>query len=192
VTYRLKFFLPLAVVLLAACAQQPRLESPPPRPARETIASYALEGRISVRRGDTARQAALTWQHSVDRDEIELSGPLGQKAARLSRDTGGARLETASRETISAADWSSLAERVLDVALPLDNLAHWVTATVDAEAGRNAQRDSVGRPLRVWADGWQIDYLVYESAASDALPTLIELQRGDIDVRLKIDTWQID
>jgi outer membrane biogenesis lipoprotein LolB len=44
----------------------------------------------------------------------------------------------------------------------------------------------------VWDDGWQIAYLVYESAAPDALPTLIELRRDDIDVRLKIDTWQID
>ena len=186
-----RFFTAFVLLLLAACAQQPRLESPP-RPARESIVSYTLEGRISVRRGDNARQAGLTWQHNADRDEIELSGPLGQKAARLSRDAGGARLETASRETVSAADWSSLAERVLGVALPLDNLAHWAMATVDAEAGRNAQRDPMGRPLHVWADGWQIDYRAYETESPDALPTLIELQRDNIDVRLKIDAWQID
>lgn len=184
-----KFLLSLLVMLLAACAQQPRLESPP-RPARATIVSYTLEGRVSVKRGATARQAALVWQHNAERDEIELSGPLGQKAARLSRDTGGARLETASRETVVADDWSSLAERVLGVALPLDNLAHWVTATI--EAGRDTQRDPVGRPLRVWDSNWQIDYLAYESAAPDALPALIELRRDDIDVRLKIDTWQLD
>ncbi|CAG4884537.1 Outer membrane lipoprotein LolB precursor [Georgfuchsia toluolica] len=177
-------------MLLAACAQQPRLESPL-RPARATIVSYTLEGRISVKRGATARQAALVWQHNAERDEIELSGPLGQKAARLSRDAGGARLETASRETVVANDWSSLAERVLGVALPLDNLAHWVTATT-IEAERDTQRDPVGRPLRVWDSGWQINYLTYESAAPDALPTLIELHRDDIDVRLKIDTWQLD
>lgn len=186
-----RFFAAFLLLLLAACAQQPRVELPP-RPARGTIASYALEGRISVKQGDTARQAALVWQHSAERDELELSGPLGQKVARLARDASGARLETAARETISAADWRSLAERVLGVALPLDHLALWVTATIEADAGRKAERDPLLRPLRVWADGWQIDYLAYESAAPDALPTLIELQRGDIDVRLKIDAWQIN
>lgn len=176
-------------MLLTACAQQPRLETPP-RPARETIVSYTLEGRVSVKRGDAARQAALAWQHSADRDEIELSGPLGQKAARLSRDASGASLVTASRETITAADWGSLAERVLGVVLPLDQLAHWVTATI--AAGQDVQRDPIGRPLRVLVDGWQIDYLTYESAAPDALPAMMELRRDDIDVRLKIDSWQID
>ena len=187
----MKLLLPLLVTLLAACAQQPRLELSP-RPARATIVSYTLEGRVSVKRGDTARQAALVWQHNAERDEIELSGPLGQKAARLSRDAGGARLETASRETVVADDWSSLSERVLGVALPLDNLAHWVTATIDAEAGQDEQRDPLGRPQLVRVDGWRIDYLAYESAAPDALPALIELRRDDIDVRLKIDSWQLD
>lgn len=162
----------------------------PPRPARETIAGYALEGRISVKRGDSARQAALVWQHSVDRDEIELSGPLGQKAARLTRDAGGARLVTASRETVAAADWSSLSERVLGVALPLDDVARWVTANL--AGGARIEHDGAGRPLRALASGWRITYQAYESAAPDALPVLIELRRDDIDVRLKIDAWQLD
>ena len=175
------------LLLLAACAQQPLREVR--RPSRETIAAYVLEGRVSVKRGSEARQAAITWQHGVDRDDMELSGPLGQQAARLSRDASGARLDTSSRETYAAADWGSLAERVLGVALPLDNIAQWVTATVAADA--QVERDAMGRPQRVWVDGWRIDYLAYESDSTDALPTLLTLHRDDIDVRLKIDQWQI-
>lgn len=185
----MKFLIPLVLVLLAACAQQPRLDAAP-RPARETIERYTLEGRVSVKRGGTANQAALVWQHSPGRDDIDMSGPLGQRAARLSRDADGARLVTASRETVVAPDWSSLAERLLGAALPLDDVAHWVTATLAAAA--EVERDSAGRPQRAWANGWQIVYLAYESPAPDALPTLIEMHRDDIDVRLKIDTWQLD
>jgi len=39
------------------------------------------------------------------------------------------------------------------------------------------------------ASGWQVTYLDYESAAADALPTLIELRRDDIEVRVRIDDW---
>ena len=121
---------------------------------------------------------------------IELSGPLGQKAARLSRDATGARLDTASRETYQASDWESLAEQALGVALPLNNMARWVTASFEADA--KVERDDKGRPLRVLVNGWQIDYPAYESAAPDALPVLVTLHRGDIDVRLKIDEWLLD
>ena len=42
---------------------------------------------------------------------------------------------------------------------------------------------------RLLSDGWLVAYLEYESDAADALPTLVELRREDIEVRLKIDEW---
>jgi outer membrane lipoprotein LolB len=190
--YPFKFFAAVAIaLLLASCAQQPMRDAAP-RPARDSIDSYVLEGRVSVRRGDEARQASLNWQHSKARDQIELSGPLGQKAARLTRDASGARLDTASRETVTASDWSTLSERVLGVELPLDGMARWVVAAVPANSkGAQTERDAAGRPLQAMVDGWHIAYLAYESDAPEALPTLIELHRDDINVRLKIDQWQI-
>lgn len=174
-------------LLLAGCAQQP-MRDVGPRPARDTIRSYSLDGRVSVKRGNESRQAGLNWQHDKDRDQIELSGPLGQRAAQLTRDASGATLVTASRETVKADDWSSLGERVLGVVLPLDGMARWVTADVPNAGG---ERDAAGRPQKALVDGWQIAYLAYESAAADALPTLIEMRRDDIQVRLKIDIWEI-
>lgn len=175
----------LLVLLLAACAQQTVREA---RPARDTIRSYTLDGRVSVKRGNESRQAGIDWQHERDRDEIELSGPLGQRAARLTRDADGATLLTSSRETVKAQDWGTLAERVLGVALPLDGMSRWVMADIPDAV---AQRDAIGRPRKAIIDGWQIDYVAYESEAADALPTLIDMHRDDIDVRLKIDIWEI-
>ncbi len=178
-----------ATLLLAACAQQPHRHEPAQaqRPAREKIQIYSLAGRVSVKRGNDARQAGILWTHDADRDDIELSGPLGQKAARLSRDAIGARLVTASHENVTAANWGGLAERVLGVALPLDNMTHWVVAHVSAD--EIVARDALGRPQAALADGWQLDYREYESEAASALPTLIEFRRNDIAVRLKIDQW---
>lgn len=173
------------VLLLVACAQQTVREA---RPARETIRSYTFDGRVSVKRGNESRQAGIDWRHQRDRDEIELSGPLGQRAARLTRDAEGATLVTSSRETVKAQDWGALAERVLGVELPLDGMSRWVMADV---AGGATERDPIGRPRKAVIDGWQIDYLAYESAAADALPTLIAMHRDDIDVRLKIDIWEL-
>lgn len=147
---------------------------------------------MSVRRGGEGHQASLIWRHGTASDDIEMIGPLGQKAARLSRDDAGARLVTSARESVSAPDWSSLAERVLGVSLPLDDVARWVTASFAADADAAVERDSADRPKSAQANGWRIVYLAYESAAPDALPTLIDMRRDDIEVRLKIDTWQLD
>jgi len=40
-------------------------------------------------------------------------------------------------------------------------------------------------------DGWQVAYLEYAGNAVDALPALIEMKREDIEVRWKIDDWQL-
>ena len=179
-----------ATLLLAACAQQPPRDISAPRPAREAIVGYTIEGRIAVKRGNESRQAAIGWQHGADRDDIELTGPLGQKAARLTRDKRGATLQTSSRETVTAPDWGGLAERVLDVALPLDNIAHWITGNFSA--GDAIERDDVGRPRTATANGGKVDYMREESGAPGALPTLMKRRGGDIGVRLKMDEWEME
>ena len=176
------------VLLLAACAGQPRHEFD--RPARETITGYSIEGRVSVKRGNEANNAGIEWLHREDSDDISFSGPLGQKVGRLRRDSTGATLEQGAQETIHAADWSGLAERVLGVALPLGQISRWLTAA--DIGGAETDRDHLGRPLQAVVDGWRLDYLSYESADANALPTLIEIKRDDIKVRLKIDQWQIN
>lgn len=180
----------LAIFLLSACALQSKRESTPLRVAHESISAFQLEGRVSVRNGDTAQHAGLVWQHGVVNDHIELSGPLGQHAAFLDRDAAGARLETSAHEVLTAADWGGLAERVLGAALPLDNMARWVTGVVEMDA--KIVLDPQGRPLQADVSGWRIKYLRYESEDALALPVLIDMQRDDINVRLKVDQWQIN
>jgi outer membrane lipoprotein LolB len=92
--------------------------------------------------------------------------------AELSRDETGARLVTADHGEFAAADWEALAERALGARLPLNDLPKWLAGQAPSAAS-----------------GWRVEYLDYESAAADALPTLIEFRREDIAVRVKIDHW---
>lgn len=173
--------LPLAL-LLSACAGLPA----PPRPDRAAIDSFNLEGRLSVRQGERPYHANVSWRHEPARDEILLTGPLGQGIAELTRDARGARLLTAERKEYLAPDWAALAQEVLGLTLPLNELPRWLAGGVEARS-----RDNYQRPRRALADGWQIDYLDYESDREDALPSLMEMSRDDIGLRLKIDQWQI-
>ena len=140
--------------------------------APRQLDAFSLDGRIAVRQGEQRHYANIAWQHDARHDSILVTTPLGQGIAQLSRSDDGARLTTADRKEVAAADWEALAERVLGARLPLNDLPGWLT----------------GRPPDP-ATGWQVKYLDYQSEAADALPTLIELKRDDIEVRLKIDDW---
>jgi outer membrane lipoprotein LolB len=144
-----------------------------------------MEGRIAVRRDTNRYSADISWRHRPIRDDILLSGPLGQGMAELVRDDSGARLTTAERREYSAPDLEELSTRVFGFALPLSGMARWIVG--DAEA---TERDSAGRPQRATAERWSIEYLDWEADSPNAMPLLIEMRRDELDVRIKIIEWQ--
>lgn len=157
------------------------------RPARKAIVAFGIDGRLSARQGEERSSANLAWRHDPAVDSILLTTPLGQGVAELTRDARGARLLTADRQTVEAADWEGLSARVFGFTLPLSALPRWLVGDVAA-----AQRDELGRPRHAVVDGWDIRYLAYESPAAQALPTLVEFRRDDIELRLKVDEWRLE
>lgn len=177
-------------LLLGACATLAPEGVMPPRPARTVIEAFSLDGRLSVTRGEERAHAAVAWSHDPGGDRIDVFSPLGQQLARLTGTAAGARLETSDRRVLESDSLEALSEEVFGARLPLQGLPAWV---VGRPAGHSAsvQRDEQARARQLREDGWRIDYLDYESPAPDALPSLMELQRDGIRVRLKIDQWNL-
>ncbi|MDX9994358.1 MAG: outer membrane lipoprotein LolB [Rhodocyclaceae bacterium] len=158
----------LTMLVLAGCASQQPL---PPRPPLADITAFALNGRIAVRQGETRHYVKIDWRHAPAYDAILLATPLGQGVAEIERDAAGARLTLADQRRFVAEDWGTLTEQIFGFRLPLQASARWLLGEV---------KD---------AEGWRIRVVEREADATDALPTVIELERDDILVRLKIDEW---
>jgi outer membrane lipoprotein LolB len=158
----------LVLALLSGCATAP---PSPVRPPVAQIEQFAFSGRIAVRQGDVRHNARVDWRHETGRDEILLTTPFGQGVAELTRDATGARLVLADQRRFAADDWSALSQQVFGFALPLGTSARWLLGDIAV------------------TEGWRVTIVERESAAADALPTVIELERDDIAVRLKIDEW---
>lgn len=168
----LKYLVTLGLALwLSACASLPPASSLAPRPPAHEISAFALTGRIAVRQGEQRHHVKVDWRHTASHDEILLSTPLGQGVAELTRDAHGARLALADRRSYAAADWSDLSTEVFGFRLPLSGALRWLLGDL-SDTG-----------------DWQVKIEERESEAPDALPTVIELERGDIAVRVKIDEW---
>lgn len=162
----------------------------PLRPMRESIRAFSIEGRVSVKRGEENYSALLAWTHIGARDEMVVTTPLGQGLAELIGEASGAELLTADKQRYSAPDIETLSERIFGVRLPFRDMPSWLIGVPSVAAVR-VDLDGSKRPQRILEQGWQIDYLAYESERADALPTLLNIQRGDLDVRLKIDSWDM-
>ena len=162
------FWCGLLAWLLAGCATAPVVTQ---HPAAQDITRFSFVGRLAVRQGETRHHVNVDWRHDARRDEILLTTPLGQGVAELVRDTGGARLTLADKRSFAANDWSALSRQVFGFPLPLGASARWLLGDITA------------------TEGWRVTVVERESGQPGALPTVIELERDDIAVRLKIDEW---
>lgn len=161
----------LALILafiISACATRPIA---PSRPAVEAITAFACVGRLAVRQGETRHYINIDWRHDPTSDSILLTTPLGQGVAEIERDAAGARLTLADRRNFTAADWNELSQEVFGFPLPLSGATRWLLGDLRQ------------------TDGWRVTVVEREGDAPDSLPTVIELERDDIAVRLKIDEW---
>lgn len=168
-----RFLLLSAALFLAGCTAQPPLQPLPPRPPAADIVAFGFNGRIAVRQGETRHYVKIDWRHLPDRDAILLTTPLGQGVAEIERDPAGARLTLADRRRFVAEDWGALTAQVFGFRLPMEASARWLLGEVKDQD----------------TEGWRVRIVERETDAPDALPTVIELERDDILVRLKIDEW---
>jgi len=175
-----RFLVVLAAGLIAACASVP---TPAPAPG-----GFAIVGRVAVRYGAESASGRVSWRHSDATDELMLSTPLGQGIAEITRRDGVYTLVTSQDRRYSATDPERLTEQALGWALPLGGLSDWLQGRaqpgVAADTRYSGERLAELRQL-----GWVIEYADYDQ--SGRLPKRMRLMRGDLDIRLVVDEWQL-
>ena len=175
-------------MLLSSCAL---LSSKPVqvlRPSQLKSASFALNGRISIDHQGKHHSAGLRWTHHPRSDEILLFAPLGQTAARVYRDAEKATLDDSGGH-YQAADAETLMEQVLGWHFPLSGLHQWVLGIPDSGDAALVERDDIGRISVLQQSGWEVHFLRYADTSPDSLPSRMQLNHEDMQMRLLIDEW---
>lgn len=172
--------------MLASCAVVP--------PAGESSTeardpdAFTVTGRLSVSYKDQAITTTFDWQHSVDTDLVDLSGPLGQTVARIKGSSkGNITLQATDGQIIEANSWRALAEKGLGWPLPVDGLIYWIRGSPRPDSPSAIDKDDLGRVERVRQDGWEIAYQRYSPTGR---ANLLRLTYPDIEMRIVIDGWR--
>jgi outer membrane lipoprotein LolB len=169
-----------AAALLGACASLPPETLPP--------GSFAVSGRVAVRYGSEAATGRVTWRHSETADDLVISSPLGQGIAEITRRDGVYTLASANGERYSATDPEQLTEQALGWALPLRGLPDWLQGRPQSDVPAQVRRAG-DRVAGLQQLGWTIEYTAYDEETS--LPKRLHLTRGELDIRLVIESWQL-
>ncbi len=183
-------FPPIAalVLLVAACASAP--PAPPrvlPPPVDEP---FAIDGRLSARRGSEAVAVGFAWTHASPRDELVVHNPLGQALAELTSDASvpEAEVRMADGRRDVARDWATLTERAVGFALPVDGLVWWARGAPRAGTPHTVEFDRVGRPEVLRQDGCRIVYAYGDESTRRA--SRLDVVCHDLEVRIVIDRWR--
>ena len=183
---------PILLAILAGCAAVSTRQSPALPPALSSTENapkteFAIDGRIAVRKGENAFAGSFRWRHDLYSDEIDLTSPLGQTVARLTRAADGIHFAAADGRAAVAPNWESLTERELGWPLPVSGLVRWMQGAADPDSPYEMAADELGRPRELRQFGWTILYLAYDPQDR---PTRLRLSRDELDLRLVVDSWQ--
>jgi outer membrane lipoprotein LolB len=167
----------LLLLLLNACAEVFQRQSLAAAtvlgPAAE---KFSISGRFTLTSGERRDHVRFQWEHATESDQVLLMSPLGQGVAQLTRDAQGVRLVRGAQSAVAADSLRQLAERLLGVALPLDQLADWM-------------RGAHGR-LDGSSEGWRVRVDDVILLPERTVPRVLEISKGDIEVKLVVDTWE--
>lgn len=178
------------LVALAGCTTIPLETAPAPPLVQAFIPSFEITGRISVRNDKDGFSGNLLWRHVLGTDEFVVQSPFGQGVARVTQNQQGATLEMTDGKVLHAQTAEDLTQQALGFRLPLSGMPRWVQA--QAQNGDAELRYAHDGTLAYLSEqGWQIEYLSYQTLGTATLPNKLSLQNADLKLRLVIDDWQV-
>jgi outer membrane lipoprotein LolB len=183
------FIFACATLFLSACTIAPLRQAETAVPTADQ--PFAIDGRLSAKRGSDGAAANFAWNHDGGRDRIDFASPFGQVYARVDGNNDRIVVERPGGATESYPNWHSMTVALLGAPVPMDDLAFWIRGAARADASASVERDALGRVLVLRQREWEIVY-TYPDNASAALPSRVFLkQQGveTVEVRIVVDRW---
>jgi outer membrane lipoprotein LolB len=184
-----------ALLALAACQHAPL--RPVARPSAEAAAAIAAlddwqaQGRVAVRNAGTGFGASFDWQEAGGQSRLDVRGPLGGGAARITRTADTITIDTGTSPPLEiAAPFDALDGEVvarLGFPLPIAALRYWLRGVPAPERPSMPTADGFEQ------DGWAVglDEFVAVGAAPAPLPSRLTLSRGDTRIRVALSHWRV-
>ena len=193
---RVAFALCVAAVLAAGCASAPPRAAVAPGEAearRATLQareSWRLSGRVAVAAAGEGATAAVDWSQAAGVSDLELRGPFGAGALRVSMSGGDVSLEDGESRLDGEAARRYLEEQ-LGAPLPVAQLRYWVLGVPAPGAPFEETAGAGGLPERLLQQGWSVSFDRYRPVDGQQLPSRITAEAAGTRVKLAVSRWEL-
>lgn len=156
------------------------------------IQTWDIKAVMAVRTnaGSEGGSANLQWQQNQQGYTMLLFGPLGADSIKISGQPGHVSLETADGKKFRASSPELLLAQQTGWQLPVSNLYYWIRGLPAPGLPGRKQFDAYNHLVRLYQQGWAIDFLRYSSVNQIDVPTKISLQNWRLKVKIIIKQWQ--
>lgn len=182
-----RFFSALTVVLLVACSEIPvksgEMYKISERARVYAIKNWSFEGRLAVSDGNESWSAAIEWAHTENKDEIKLSGPLGQGAAMITLTDDKVIIDKGDDKIQQSAQIDALIAQQLGMIVPVRALRFWVLGLPQADNPVVEKNEGFEQA------NWQVHYVQMQQSGNLWLPRKMNVENQKAKLKLVIDQW---
>lgn len=158
----------------------------------DVLAGWTLTGRAVVSGGGSeSGQAHIRWQHAPGEDRLRASSPLGRTLLEIRRTTAGLEVRDKSGRRYTGLAARHQIQRRLGWEVTIDRLADWAVGRT-GDGTVPAGVDAEGRARQMTEGGWQVTYGEYARVGDLWLPRAFRVERGEVQLRIRVDDWQLD
>ena len=183
-----------ALLLVSACRTLTPVSAPswPQRAAQlRAIQQFEFSGRIATVMGDKGVSATLNWRQQAGNSTLLLRAPFGLSALNIDYHDQQLRITSDDGQRVEGAAAEHMLTDLLGFSLPLNSIHYWLLGCSDPGSVADESLDDRQRLAQLRQDGWQIDYLNYQSVGKQWFPQRLNMERAGRKLKLVVERWQL-
>jgi len=176
----------LSVLMLLACSPEKIKEEPyskKPKEALYGLNTWAFVGRLALKSKTESWQASIGWQHSIDEENIKLSGPLGQGAMSIRLANNQVFIDRGDGEIISSNHPEQFIYQQIGMVVPVCSLKYWVLGLPEPNLSSITTANGFEQAE------WIIEYEQIQVVNGYKIPRKIIATNEELKLKLVIDQW---
>jgi outer membrane lipoprotein LolB len=186
-------------LVLVGCQSVPKSVAPvaaleqggwPARRAQlQARGQFTAQGRIGVVAGTDGFNGRLRWMQDGPRSTVDLDGPLGVGGVRIVDDAGVLTLTNPAGEALDSQAAHNELVRRMGFEPPLESLRYWLQGVPDPSSPSTEMPGAQGYLDSLAQSDWMVTFSLYAQTPDGALPRKLTVVRGNVRVKLIIDSW---